>query len=686
MRGIWASVLVMSFLLPASARARVVGAPQGDLGGVLLQSVPISVAGGRWVWENPRPQGNTLYAVTCPAARDCYGVGEGGGPDGELVSTTDGGASWRSTPGGGTTSIACPTTSICYTVGRGVYRLTTADGARSWRRVDRSFSAGARAQAISCPSPKTCYALAGTTVYRTHDGGRTWSVTMMAFTHHDSGSGLTALACVTAARCSAVGSYDVATHPQPVGGDLPPCPMGCFQSYVRAVFTTDGWRTWHDGIVPKRKGVLTDISCPSRTVCYTAGGGALRSSDGGRRWTAYPETSGRRISCPSVRLCFASSFSTITVTRDGGRTWRLDGHAPRATWNSIACPNVSRCVAVGWFGAMVWTSDGGRIWSGRGDTGVPTSEVLYTITCPSALACYAGGGSNLILSTKDGGGHWSPDHTSTWGFPYSHGVTAISCPAADRCYGLLGGLNRPFVISTADGGKSWNGHALPSIPGNPPSWQATSISCPAPTVCTIVSEGGWILRTVDGNTWTVHAPPINQSLTDITCPDSRSCIAMSRGGVPVVTRDGGSTWFIGSSGIAVPNAYATASACPTINTCYLITVRQAYANLGDRWDLRRTSDGGVTWAEVYQADGRKGQAFFAIKCSSQSVCVLLGSLSHSPVGQPVLTTTDGGRSFRQEPLDVAQHLSALGCAPADASGAPQCTIIGDYGTIIGNRR
>ncbi len=50
-----------------------------------------SFAESGWVWQNPLPQGNYLFAVATPGPSTVVALG---GP-GIIVRTTDGGASWR---------------------------------------------------------------------------------------------------------------------------------------------------------------------------------------------------------------------------------------------------------------------------------------------------------------------------------------------------------------------------------------------------------------------------------------------------------------------------------------------------------------------------------------------------------------------------------------------------------------
>src|ERR1700681_4193750 len=46
--------------------------------------------GGSWSWRNPLPDGNPLYAISCPTASTCFAAGF----DSPILSTTNGGSTW----------------------------------------------------------------------------------------------------------------------------------------------------------------------------------------------------------------------------------------------------------------------------------------------------------------------------------------------------------------------------------------------------------------------------------------------------------------------------------------------------------------------------------------------------------------------------------------------------------------
>src|SRR5438445_6618924 len=75
--------LLALLLFAASLLPRAVGQPQ-------IGRKRLIDAQARWVWQNPLPQGNTLYSVSFTSAS----TGTATGDNGTIVRTTDGGNSW----------------------------------------------------------------------------------------------------------------------------------------------------------------------------------------------------------------------------------------------------------------------------------------------------------------------------------------------------------------------------------------------------------------------------------------------------------------------------------------------------------------------------------------------------------------------------------------------------------------
>jgi photosystem II stability/assembly factor-like uncharacterized protein len=121
----------------------------------------------------------------------------------------------------------------------------------------------------------------------------------------------------------------------------------------------------------------------------------------------------RGVACPHLSTCVAAGFDgTILRSTDGGRTWRRQPSSTSDILDGVACPRPSTCVAVGMMGTIVRSTNGGSIWSRQpsGTTNNYLNNFLGAVACPSPSTCVAVGGSTrrsgTILRSTDGGRTW----------------------------------------------------------------------------------------------------------------------------------------------------------------------------------------------------------------------------------------------------------------------------------------
>jgi hypothetical protein len=285
---------------------------------------------------------------------------------------------------------------------------------------------------------------------------------------------------------------------------------------------------------------LDAVACPSATVCVAVGGiaheviqkGAVKSgswtpyavwsSDAGVHWT--------RMSVPSVPNLFLTSVACAAVTQcsavgaiDAIQTgqWAQVGSAalflsaankwssasmPTGTrpLNSVSCPAVSRCVAVGgnrtgntltMLPSVLHSTTGGRTWSQASSSGLGKG-LLYGLACPTTARCMAvgvntGGGQNggynsrpVAIRTTDGGTRWSSSLISS---SAGGGPLALGCTPTSTCVGVGDqfvscgcGTGEPGTYAhawvTSNVGKKYADHLLPQE-GSFFVWYLWAISC-----------------------------------------------------------------------------------------------------------------------------------------------------------------------------------------------------------------
>jgi photosystem II stability/assembly factor-like uncharacterized protein len=179
---------------------------------------------------------------------------------------------------------------------------------------------------------------------------------------------------------------------------------------------------------------------------------------------------------------------------------------------ATSVPTADHVVAVGYWGAIYVSEDGGKAWT-KADSG--TERLLYDVSMANDKSGWAVGQLGLILRTEDGGRTWKPQENPK----KVEGKNLLSVVALDE--------NRAWVtgdwgtrIYTKDGGKTWDDHSLTIDQAHPQFvWLSipdqervrkgekvfedvslTDVSClPADrSRCWIIGEFAYIFRTESG--------------------------------------------------------------------------------------------------------------------------------------------------------------------------------------------
>jgi photosystem II stability/assembly factor-like uncharacterized protein len=334
-------------------------------------------------------------------------------------------------------------------------------------------------------------------------------------------------------------------------------------------------------------------------------------------------------------------------TTDAGTRWVSDAFpAGLSQLDAIACRSTSVCEGGG-IGGAVRTTDGGANWVEQ--TIGPYSDYgIDSIACSSFSVCEAGSGSaSAVLHTTNGGATWVASTT----FPPSLGrapFSAMACPTASFCLGVVYTGTGSDILRTTDGGKVWVnvGSQVAS------KASLSGLACPSVSVCEAVGEvdstngGAVAIRTTDGGAKWVGGekfPSNIAGLTGVACPTTSTCEAV------------GSSYAIGGG--------YTLLSCPGTATCPVEagdTPAYPYA--------LRTTDGGTRWVST-KLPTDVG-ALGAIACPTPSVCEAVGS--HAAAGSTAARSTtpavaairsvDGGTTWASQPLPAGiTALKGLAC-------------------------
>lgn len=216
-------------------------------------------------------------------------------------------------------------------------------------------------------------------------------------------------------------------------------------------------------------------------------------------------------------------------------------------------------------------------------------------------------------------------------------LTGLACPSVDDCIAV----GDHEVLATGDGGSSWRRVELASdLVG-----EVTAVACPAPDRCYLVgsSPGGGPGTVVPAGTDAARAWQLlaRLSTADVTialsCPARLVCFALGgAGSTPasevLSTRDGGSRWSVVSIRGAVS---LNAISCP--DTTHCVGVGGGPFNVGRT--AFYTTDGGRSWvsARLPAGEGAPFAGLDGVACDNPPVCIAVG-------GGPMLASSDDGTS------------------------------------------
>ncbi len=358
------------------------------------------------------------------------------GESGNLFSTSDGGTTWSKIDIGSYRDIfhiEFVNDTLGFIGARGqIFR--TEDGGTNWTQADISssryfrtitFSNENDGYAIGSPEYSTGYASITHDLFRTNDGGLTWTEENPKF------SGLIYTS----------GKFSAANH----------ISMGSDGSYN---VSFDGGATFSE---PAFRENLTEIASYDRQtfLAYNLLGDILLTKNGGETWDTVPapETSTglvlRSMYFLDKETIFVSADSeTFYKSTDSGQNWQTVNLGLNTKFRAIDFSDKNNGYAVG-SGNIYRTIDGADTWNMVQDAGFD----LYFVKTNGDSTIIAGGGSSKLFTSFDKGESWTPVTGAVSGY-------LNNADFADELNGAIAGWNGK-VYFTEDGGHSWTETSLP---------------------------------------------------------------------------------------------------------------------------------------------------------------------------------------------------------------------------------
>jgi photosystem II stability/assembly factor-like uncharacterized protein len=378
----------------------------------------LKTANGGRTWHSLDSGGSSSALALDPRDPETIYVGTGDNVDkgAGVAKSVDGGRSWRPMNAGLTAArvsalaVAPGGRAEAYAavLGRGVFERV---GGR-WRATktsDRLYTA----VAVDPRDPANVYAATDEGVFRSANGGASWSASSMTepLGGWPAGGRLSALA-VDPKNSKNVYAIAVNDGTRTGGGVT-----GIYESL--ALKSMDGGRTWptltsvQSVVVPATQiGFIPDnvhrsplaIDPRDPHVLYAGGAGVVKSSDGGLTWRrsglGRTPVLGLAVDPSEAGVIYAATDAGAFKSTDAGATWLpLRGALDGARVKALAIdPEHHRTVFAGTDGGVLWSTDGGRRW--HRFTHLPHRPFPTLAVDRSAGLLYAGADGGGIFELK----------------------------------------------------------------------------------------------------------------------------------------------------------------------------------------------------------------------------------------------------------------------------------------------
>jgi photosystem II stability/assembly factor-like uncharacterized protein len=254
------------------------------------------------------------------------------------------------------------------------------------------------------------------------------------------------------------------------------------------------------------------------------------------------------------------NFGSIYVTKDGGATWSPRTSNTKEPLFSVAFADDRHGWVVGKSGVILRTTDGGESWTAQ-KSPIDPAKHLFKVAALDAQTAWAVGDWGAVLQTTDGGATWrdrslaglaierveSPDRMMQ---TITDDVILYDVDFVDAQHGFIVG-EFGTLLATDDGGAHWRQIPLPT------DKTFFGVDFRSPTEGWIVGIDGMILYTQDGGqNWKTQNGLIesgaiedvsfveameNPGLYSVSVAGQRGVIVGDSGAF-FVSDDGGRTW------------------------------------------------------------------------------------------------------------------------------------------------
>lgn len=498
-----------------------------------------------WVWKNPLPQGNTLADLHLSRPNSVLAVGSGGG----ILTTDDGGASWKRTKNIADASqqindIFFVNDTLAWAVGTSDLVMNSFDGGQCWFPVKTpianiSSSPGVW-NAVHFTSPSIGW-IAGFywrrvndygegkvgVILKTTNAGRSWKRHLIGTGYDNFDTIVYALFFLSSQTGFALGHN---------GG-------------VHTVYKTDdGGTTWLDQALAEGPGQdLLAIHFSDFNHGWIVGksGTIFHTADGGKTWVLQISSTTQALNdvffSDNQYGWAAGEAGTLLVSKDGGLRWQASTSPTTANLLAVKFSDRANGWAAGLNGEILRSKNGGQSWSALHQSFTETrfNEIVFT----DAKTAWLLGDHGALFLTTDAGLHWSTKPSST-----TSDLRRGQFLNPDT--GWIVGVG--VLLKTTNGGKEWN--PIYTWTTDVRDLHGTNFQFLNSSIGVLTDGGnGAFRRTEDGGrNWIVHyagiaGPKYNVHFFNADTGLVFGQWASGGTGAITITYDGGKTWkYVGA--------------------------------------------------------------------------------------------------------------------------------------------